>query len=105
MRAGYEFPVVASRSLRATVHASCDARKVRYTRYLLASPPPLICEQGYTRAWMHAMGDKPASGDTRKLPSTRPTIRNRLRGAISLPAVKHVSYNARELRNARAGNV
>ena len=53
--------------------------------------------QGYTRALIHAMGDKPASCDTRKLPSTRPTIRSRLLGVTNLPATIHASCETRGL--------
>ena len=49
------------------------------------------------RALMHPMGDEPASCDTREALSTRTTIRNRVLGAINLPAMIHASYDAREL--------
>ena len=69
---------------RATIHTRREFRA-------------LVCEQGDTRAMMHARGDKPATCDTRKLPSARPTIRNRLLGVINLPAVIHASCDTREL--------
>ena len=59
------------------------------------------CQLCYTQVTIHASygpkplhrGDGLASYDTRELRPTRDTIRNRLLGAINLPAMTHTTYD------------